>query len=275
MKKPILAILYDFDSTLANSDMQNFSFIPALGITPEEFWKRTTAFSQSTGMERTLSYLYVMKKACEEKGIPMTADYLKEMGKAIKFFPGVLDWFGRINKYGEEQGVKVEHYLVSSGNKEIVLGCPIHKEFKMIYGCEYYFDPVTKLPLWPKLAINYTQKTQYIYRISKGVYDATDDVGVNEKRPERRVPLNNIVYIGDGMTDIPAMIVAKNSGGKSIAVYPRGKREKVQELYEDGRVNYVACADYKEGSEIEKIMKLIIQGVVINESLSLRENKTF
>ena len=274
MKKPILAILYDFDSTLAISDMQNFSFIPSLGLTPEEFWKKTTDFSAKTGMERTLAYLYVMIKACEEKGIKMTSDYLKEMGKNIKFFPGVLDWFKRVNEYGNEHDVKVEHYLVSSGNREIVTGCPIYKEFKMVYGCEFYFAPVTKLPLWPKLVINFTQKTQYLYRISKGVYDATDDIGVNEKRPERRVPYNNIVYIGDGMTDIPAMIVAKNSGGKSIAVYPKGNRDKVKGLYEDGRVNYIACADYREGTEIEKIMRLIIQGVAINESLSSRENKS-
>lgn len=273
MKKPILAILYDFDSTLAVSDMQNFSFIPALGMTPAEFWSKTTEFSNKSGMERTLTYLYMMKKTCEEKGIAMTQEFLQEMGKGITFFPGVLTWFKRINAYGEEHGVKVEHYLVSSGNREIVMGCPIYNEFKMVYACEFYFDPVTKLPLWPKLAINFTQKTQYFYRISKGVYDANDDVGVNEKRPERRIPYNNIVYIGDGMTDIPAMIVAKNSGGKSIAVYPKGKREKVQELYEDGRVNYIACADYGAGRELEKILQLIIQGVSINESLALRENK--
>lgn len=271
MKKPILAILYDFDSTLATSDMQNFSFIPTLGMTPSEFWQKTSDFSAKTGMERTLSYLYVMRETCKEKGIPMTAEFLKKMGENIEFFPGVLTWFKRINDYGALHGVKVEHYLVSSGNKEIVMGSPIYKEFKMVYACEYLFDAVTKLALWPKLAINYTQKTQYFYRVSKGVYDATDDIGVNEKTPERRVPYNNIVYIGDGMTDIPAMIVAKNSGGKSIAVYPKGKEEKVQGLYEDGRVNYVACADYREGKELEKILELIIQGVAINESLARHE----
>ncbi len=272
MKKPILAILYDFDSTLATSDMQNFSFIPALGMTPDEFWQKTTDFANKTGTERTLSYLYVMIKTCEEKGIRMTSEFLKEMGKNIRFFPGVLEWFGRINAYGQEHGVKVEHYLVSSGNREIVVGCPIYKEFKMVYGCEFYFDPQTKLPLWPKLVINYTQKTQYFYRVSKGVYDATDDAGVNEKKTKRRVPYNNIVYIGDGMTDIPAMIIAKNSGGKSIAVYPKGNRDKVKKLYDEGRVNYIAKADYREGSKIDKIMQLIIQGVAINESLSHSEN---
>lgn len=271
-KKPIVAILYDFDSTLAKSDMQNFGFIPALGMTPAEFWQKTTQFSNETGVERTLSYLYMMVKMTNEKGIKMTPEWLKSLGKNIEFFPGVLDWFDRINHYGSEHGVKVEHYLISSGNREIVQGCPIAKAFKVMYACEFLFDKSGKA-VWPKLAINYTQKTQYFFRISKGVYDATDDVGVNEKKPDRRIPYSNIVYIGDGMTDIPAMIIAKNNGGKSIAVYPKGREEKVQDLYDDGRVNYVCQADYREGKDLEKVLHLIIQGVAINDALGIRESK--
>lgn len=272
-KKPILAILYDFDSTLATMDMQNFGFIPALGLTPPQFWALTTELSEKTGVERTLCYLYMMQKMAKEKGIKMTREWLKEMGKDIKFFPGVEDWFSRINAFGNENGIKVEHYLISSGNKEIVEGCSIAKEFRMMYACEYLFDEQTKEPIWPKLAINYTQKTQYFYRISKGVYDANDDVGVNSKTPDHRIPYSNIVYIGDGMTDIPAMIVAKNSGGKSIAVYGKGKEDKVEDLYRDGRVNYVCPADYRPNKELDKVMHLIIQGVAINETLGRRENK--
>ncbi len=272
MKKPIVAILYDFDSTLATEDMQNFGFIPALGMTPPEFWGATTEFSNASGVERTLSYLYMMTKLTKEKGIKMTPEWLAEMGKPIAFFPGVMGWFERINAYGAEQGIKVEHYLVSSGNKEIIDGCAIAKEFKVVYGCEFLFDPKTREPVWPKLVINFTQKTQYFFRISKGVYDVTDDVGVNEKRPDRRVPYSNIIYIGDGMTDIPSMIIAKNNGGKSIAVYPKGQEEKVKGLYDDGRVNYVCQADYREGKELDKVLHLIIQGVAINESLGSREN---
>lgn len=272
MKKPIVAILYDFDSTLATQDMQNFGFIPAVGMTPAEFWGKTTDFGNAAGMERTLAYLYMMVKTAKEKGIKMTQEWLNSMGKPIEFFPGVLTWFKRINDFGEEHGVKVEHYLISSGNKEIVDGCAIAKEFKVIYGCEFYFDPVTKEPVWPKLVINFTMKTQYFFRVSKGVYDATDDAGVNEKRPDRRVPYSNIVYIGDGMTDIPPMVIVKNNGGKSIAVYPKGQEEKVQGLYADGRVNFVCQADYQRGKELEKVLHLIIQGVAINETLGTREN---
>lgn len=271
MKKPIVAILYDFDSTLAKSDMQNFGFIPSLGLTPEQFWAKTGDFCEKSGMERTLGYLYVMLKSCEEKDINMTKEWLKEQGKNIEYWPGVIDWFERINEFGKENGLKVEHYLVSSGNKEIIEGCSIAKQFNVIYGCEFYYDEQGKA-VWPKLAINFTQKTQYFYRVSKGAVDATDDKGVNEKTHERRVPYTNMVYIGDGMTDIPAMIVAKNSGGKSIAVYPKGKEDRVAELYQDGRVNYVCPADYRSGKELDKIMHLIIQGIAINENLAKREN---
>ena len=272
-KKPICAILYDFDSTLATTDMQNFGFIPAMGMTPGEFWGRTTEFGNRTGCEKILSYLYTMVEVAKEKGIKLDKAFLRECGKNIKFFPGVSTWFERINQFGETHGVKVEHYLVSSGNKEIVEGCQIAKEFKVIYGCEYVFDQKSGEAIWPKLAINYTQKTQYFFRISKGVYDATDDVGVNEKKPRRRIPYSNMIYIGDGMTDIPSMIIVKNNGGKSIAVYPKGNEDRVASLYEDERVNYACVADYSSGKTLEKIMQLIIEGISINESLRSHEKE--
>ena len=273
-KKPICAVLYDFDSTLARTDMQAYGFIPALGMTPKEFWELTGKFSDETGCENILSYLYVMNDAAKKAGIKMTKEFLNECGKNIEFFPGVTTWFNRINEFGKEQGVKVEHYLISSGNKEIVEGCSIAKEFRKIYGCEYIFDKNTGEVIWPKFAVNYTQKTQYFFRIAKGVYDENDDSGVNEKTPGKRIPYSNIVYIGDGMTDVPSMIIVKNNGGKSIAVYPKGKDGNVAEsLYEDGRVNYSTVADYSKGADLEKILQLIIQGIAINHKLSEKENK--
>ncbi|MCR5078814.1 MAG: haloacid dehalogenase-like hydrolase [Bacilli bacterium] len=271
-KQPICAILYDFDSTLAVTDMQNFDFIPRLGMTPAEFWGETGKFSEETGCERILSYLYTMIKISRDKGIPLTRDYLRQCGKNITFFPGVTTWFNRINEFGAQNGVKVEHYLVSSGNKEIVEGCSIAKEFEKIYGCEYIYDE-NGVAIWPKLAINYTQKTQYFFRISKGAYEVTDDNGVNEKARNRRIPYSNIVYIGDGMTDIPSMIVVKNNGGRSIAVYPKGKEEKVRDLYDDGRVNFLSQADYGAGKNLEKVMKLIIQSISVNHQLNENENR--
>ncbi|MBQ2069560.1 MAG: HAD family hydrolase, partial [Bacilli bacterium] len=221
---------------------------------------------------RILSYLYTMIKISRDKGIPLTREFLQQCGKNITFFPGVTTWFSRINEFGAANGVKVEHYLVSSGNKEIVEGCSIAKEFEKIYGCEYIYDE-NGIAIWPKLAINYTQKTQYFFRISKGAYEVTDDNGVNEKARHRRIPYSNIVYIGDGMTDIPSMIVVKNNGGRSIAVYPKGKEEKVRDLYDDGRVNFISPADYGAGKNLEKVMKLIIQSISVNHQLNENENR--
>lgn len=272
-KKPIAAILYDFDSTLAVTDMQNFGFIPAMGMDPSAFWSRVRKFTEETGGDKILAYLYMMMKISREKGIKMTREFLNEMGRNIKFFPGVSTWFKRINDYGAEHGIQVEHYIISSGNKEIIDGCPIAKEFKMVYGCEFIYDPISGEAIWPKMAVNYTQKTQYFYRISKGVIDVTDDKTINEKTSSKRIPTSNMIYIGDGMTDVPAMIVVKNSGGKSIAVYPKGNEEKSAELVEDGRVNYSCVADYTSGRDLERIMHLIIEGISINESLRHREEK--
>lgn len=269
--KPIMAIIYDFDKTLSTEDMQNFSFIPALGMTPNEFWSKTGEFTLKTGVERVLSYMYMMISLAKEKNIKMTKEWLYSLGKDMKYFEGVTTWFSRINKYGEENNVLVEHYLTSSGTKEIIDGCSIAKEFKMIYGCEFLFDEETEEPIWPKFAVNYTQKTQYLFRISKGVIEATDDDRLNEKTQFRRIPYRNMVYLGDGMTDIPMMILVKQNGGNSIAVYPKGKRDKVKGLYDDGRVNFVCSADYTSNSELEKVIKLIIDSISVAYLLEKKE----
>ena len=167
-EKPIVALMYDFDKTLSRSDMQDYGFIPALGMTPNEFWGETGKFQASTGVERILSYMYTMVKLCKDKGIKLTRETLNDMGKKIQYFDGVSTWFDRINAFGESLGVQIEHYIISSGTKEILEGCSIAKHFKYMFGCEFYFDPETKEPVWPKLAINYTMKTQFIYRIRKG-----------------------------------------------------------------------------------------------------------
>lgn len=271
-KKPIVAILYDFDKTLCSEDMQNYSFIPALGMTPEEFWGYVGEFSDKTGVEKILSYMYCMVEMSKKKGIHLTREWLENLGKDIKFYNGVTTWFKRINDYGKSQGIHVEHYLVSSGTKEIIDGCAIAKEFKAVYGCEFLFNENSE-PIWPKNTINFTAKTQYLFRISKGVLDANDDVKLNRKTQNRRIPYRNIIYLGDGMTDIPIMTLVKENGGKSIAVYARGKKEKVMPLYEENRVNFVCRADYGAGNELEKIMKLIINQISVTEALLKVENR--
>ncbi len=271
MKKTIVAIMYDFDKTLSTTDMQNYEFIPRLGMTPEEFWGATGEFSEKSDVERILSYMYMMIYQAKKKGIKLTREFLHECGKNIKYHPGVTTWFKRINEYGESKGVKVEHYLVSSGTKEIVEGSSIYDEFTSVFGCEYYFDEKTGEPVWPKLAINYTQKTQFLFRIAKGVKDITDDDSVNKKVSGLRIPYKNIVYLGDGMTDIACMTLLKQNGGKSIAVYPEKEIEKVKKIYEDGRVNFICRADYSSGSDLEKVLHLIIDSAALTRQIEDKE----
>ena len=270
MSKPIVAIMYDFDKTLSTTDMQNYAFIPMLDMTPDEFWGETGKFSQKTGCERILSYMYMMIAKSREKGIKLTRELLRECGKSIKYHPGVTTWFQRINDYGLEKGVKVEHYLVSSGTKEILEGCSIYNCFTQVYGCEFYYE--NGVPVWPKLAINYTQKTQFFFRIAKGVTELSDDAGVNEKnRSGLRIPYQNIVYIGDGMTDVACMTLVNKNNGYSIGVYTDDNKEKVNQIRNDKRCKYVVKADYSKDSDMEKVFKLIIDSVATRTDLEEKE----
>lgn len=265
--------MYDFDRTLALEDMQNFSLISKLGFTPEEFWKETEIFCAKYDMDKILGYLYTILAKAQEKNIKITKEFLQECGKPIKFYDGVTTWFNRINEYAKTKGIICEHYLITSGNKEIVEGCPIHDEFKQVFGCEYLYNDGGEA-FWPRTIVNYTLKTQYIFRISKGAIDSNDDKKVNEKTPKRRIIYQNMIYMGDGMTDVPCMILVKENGGNSIAVYPKGQLDKVSSLFEDGRVNYICKADYSANSELEKVVKLIIDGIAIRETLDSKREKT-
>ena len=274
MKKPIIALIYDFDHTLCDQDMQNYTFIPNLDMTPEEFWDDLGDFTKQENMEGILSYLYYMVKKSKEKGLPITKKYLKEMGKDIKFFPGVLDWFERINQFGKEQGAIIEHYIISSGIKEIINSSEVAKHFKAVFACDFYYDDKGEAA-WPKIAINFTGKTQYLYKINKGILDDADATEVNKKHKEKRIPFRNMIYIGDGLTDIPCMTMLKKQGGKSIGVYVNKHKERVQQFLVDDRVNYVCPANYKENSYLDKTVKLIIKSTcLISELAALEEKQT-
>ena len=271
-KKPTIALMYDFDKTLCDQDMQNYTFIPKLGMTSNEFWGEVESFRKKNYMEGILGYMYYTMRACEEKNIPFTKEYLQSVGKDIKFFKGVQNWFERINQYGESIGVKIEHYVISSGIKDIIEGCAIKDKFKKIFACQYYFDENGKA-VWPKIAINYTQKTQYVFRISKGIFDETDNKGVNDKMGDRIIPYQNMIYFGDGITDIPCMTLIKKQGGVSIAVYPKGEKNKVTGLLLDNRVNYICPADYQEGSDLDSLVKCVIQEMNLSHILQMKQKQ--
>ena len=263
-KRPIVALLYDFDKTLCNEDMQNYAFIPHLNMTPSEFWSETEKFGEKENL---------VSKA-KAKGIHFSKKYLRSLGSTIKYYRGVTTWFKRINEYGNSLGLEVEHYIISSGVKDIIEGCEIAPEFKKIYACEYMFDEHGDA-VWPKVAINYTMKTQYVFRISKGIDNISDDNLVNQRiaNEDRRVLYRNMIYLGDGITDVPCMRLIKDKNGKSIAVYPRGKKEKVADLLIDNRVNYIALADYSENSELENIVKLQMEYIALLTKMEEKEKK--
>ena len=268
MNKPIIALLYDFDKTLCTQDMQNYAFIPSLGMDPDAFWKEANTFGWQQEMDGILAYMYTMLRKCRELGIPLTRESLVEKGRSIELFPGVKEWFGRINAFGESLGVEIEHYVLSSGLKEIIEGSGISHEFKMVYAGEFYYDE-TGTPVWPKLDVNFTAKTQFVYRINKGVLAVSNDKDLNASMPDdsKRIPFTNMIYVGDGLSDVPCMKMMRAYGGQAIAVYQAGNRLGVEELLSRGRVDFIFPADYREGTALDSTVKNIIRKMAITDAL--------
>ena len=268
-KTPIVAILYDFDKTLCTTDMQDYAFIPSLGMTPAEVWQEANNFGREQRMDGILAYMYTMLREARRRDLPFTRQDLVEKGRSIVLYPGVEDWFRRINAFGLTQGVQVEHYVISSGLREIIEGSSISGAFKEIYASEFYYDE-TGRPVWPKLAVNFTAKTQFVYRINKGVLDVSDDRTLNASMPDdsKRVPFTNMVYLGDGLSDVPCMKMMRAYGGQAIAVYQDANRPGVEQLLRQGRVDYIYPADYSEGAGLELTVKEIIRRMAVNHRLS-------
>ncbi len=266
--KTIVALLYDFDKTLCTQDMQNYAFIPSLGMAPGDFWAEANDFGREQKMDGILAYMYTMIHKCRELGVPLTRESLVRCGRSISFFPGVLDWFSRIDRFGALLGVQVEHYVISSGLREIIDGSAIAGCFKEIYASQFYYDEAGR-PVWPKLAVNYTAKTQFVYRINKGVLDVSDDKDLNASMPDdsKRVPFTNMIYLGDGLSDVPCMKMMRAYGGQAIAVYQAVNRPGVEQLLRQGRVDFIYPADYREGTALETTVKNIIRKMAVCQQL--------
>jgi len=270
IKIPVLAICYDFDKTLSPTDMQAQGYIQSVGYDVEEFWAKTNELAKANDMDSNLAYMYVMMNEARGRLI-FNKKELEEYGSRVELFPGVQEWFGRINRYGNEKGVLVEHYIISSGLKEMIDGTRIAKNgaFKRIYASSFYYDD-RGVAVWPAQVVNYTNKTQFLFRIEKGVLDINDN-NVNEyfAPEELRVPFRNMVYIGDSDTDIPCMKLVNSNGGHSIGVYnPETKdKDRVNKMLRHNRVRYIAPADYSEGTELDKLLKAIIDKTSSYEKL--------
>ncbi len=277
--KPVVAIAYDFDGTLAPGYMQEYDFIPNLKIANEEFWEESNRQARANDMDGVLSYMLLMLTKAKEKGISVKKDDFIRYGQSIHFFEGVEDYFERINKYGESRGLKVEHSIISSGLREFVAGTSIAKYFTNIFASGFVYDK-NGVACWPALAINYTNKTQFLFRINKGIKNSYDNSLINKRIPkdQRAVPFQNLIYIGDGETDVPAMKMVKLQGGTAITVYnpsvPVSKdgshtpRELCVELIAENRADYMAPADYRDGQPLSRIVEKVIDKIAAEQSLA-------
>ena len=264
-KKPIVALIYDFDGTLSPGNMQEFGFIQAVGKTPSEFWTMSDRIAIGQDASNVLAYMKLMFDEARAKGIPLRKSDFMSFGKDIQLFDGVKEWFGLIDKYGESRGVIVEHYINSSGLKEIIEGCPIASEFKHIFAGSFIYDEKGEAE-WPGIAVDYTTKTQFLFKISKGIFSSRDNKLVNSSMADdkKRVPFPNMIYFGDGETDVPCMKIVNMFGGHSVAVYdPSNEKKKRQalKLKRQGRVNFITPAQYTSSSRSYKVVCAIIDKI--------------
>lgn len=276
-KKPTVALIYDFDGTLSPGNMQEFGFIQAIGQTPEEFWSKSNAVPDGQEVSSILSYMKLMIDEAKEKGISLTRDSFVSFGKHIELYEGVSNWFSLINDYGRRHGVVVEHYINSSGQTELIEGTSIANEFKKIFACSFWYDE-NGVAVWPAVAVDYTGKTQFLFKIAKGIMDISDNTKVNEsqKEDDKPIPFSHMIYFGDGTTDIPCMKIVKMFGGNSIAVFdPRNKRQvdTARKLLKQDRVNFICEADYRIGSQMYEVVTTIIDKIKAENDFQTLQRK--
>ena len=260
--RPIVALIYDFDGTLSPGNMQEFGFIQAIGKKPQEFWQESDDIAVGQDASNILSYMKLMFEEARKAGIKLRRKDFKRFGASVELFDGVREWFGLINAYGKKHGVKIEHYINSSGLAEMIEGTDIAKEFKRIFACSFIYNKEGEAE-WPGVAVDYTAKTQFLFKINKGILSVRDNKKVNESKAEdnKRIPFPHMIYFGDGETDVPCMKIVKMFGGHSIAVYNPENKKKVnvaRKLLRQQRVNFMTPADYtKESRTFELVCSII------------------
>ncbi|MBQ3749766.1 MAG: haloacid dehalogenase-like hydrolase [Bacteroidales bacterium] len=273
-----MAIAYDFDGTLAPGNMQEYNFIPDLNMDKGEFWQEANELAKKHDMDEVLAYMHLMLIKAKEKNIPIREEAFMKYGEKITFFEGVETYFERINAYAASKNMHLEHFIISSGLREFVKGTAIAKHFKTIFASGFEYDE-HGVACWPALVVNYTNKTQYLFRINKGIYNSYDNTLINKSMPEdeRAVPFSNFIYIGDGETDVPAMKMVNLYGGTTIAVYnpasvatphrPKSSKDICLDLIRQNRADYIAPTNYTEGGELDIMLKKIIDKTAMEQDL--------
>jgi hypothetical protein len=262
-----IAVVYDFDGTLSPQPMQEYTVLPKIGIEPKEFWARVNRDARETQSDMMLVYMRHIIEALELGRINVKREDFAAMAAAIEYFPGVATWFGRMNQYVRRRSagrVKIQHYLISAGQKEILDGASIRRHFKRIYASEYHFNH-HGVATFPKILVTDTMKTQFLFRLNKGREGLNESINEHMPEAERPIPFQNMIYVGDGMTDVPSMALTKKSGGHTVAVYdPRGERGRATcvKLLNAGRADFIAAADYRPGSKLSRRVELLLDAIV-------------
>ena len=264
-----IAIVYDFDGTLSPQPMQEYTILPKIGIDSKTFWNGVNEEAHKTGSDSMLVYMRLMLREANKREVSIKREDFAKLARSIEYFPGVETWFSRTNAYVKRRGagkVKVQHYIISAGQKEILDGVSIRKHFKQIYASEYHFDH-NGVADFPKVLINDTTKTQYLFRVNKGREVLNESINEHMPENQRPIPFTNMIYIGDGMSDVPSMALTKKNGGHTIAVHdPQKKsgREQCISLMEAKRVDFIAPADYRKGSKLATQVELLLDAVIAN-----------
>lgn len=262
-----IALVYDFDGTLSPQPMQEYTVLPKIGIEPAEFWALVNDEARKTESDPMLVYMRHIIEALERVKVDVKREDFAAMARSIEYFPGVTTWFSRMNAYVKKRSrgqVRLHHYLISAGQKEILEGVSIRKHFRRIYASEYHFNH-HGVATFPKFLVTDTQKTQFLFRINKGIEAVTESINEHMPEEDRPIPFPNIIYLGDGMTDVPSMALTKKSGGHAVAVYPNGASEKratCVKLLDAGRVDFVSEADYRADSKLSRRVQLLLDAII-------------
>jgi hypothetical protein len=262
-----IALVYDFDGTLSPQPMQEYTVLPKIGIEPAEFWAMVNREARETESDPMLVYMRHIIEALERVRVDVKREDFAAMARQIEYFPGVATWFKRMDAYVKARSrgqVKVHHYLISAGQREILDGASIRKHFKRIYASEYHFNH-HGVATFPKRLVTGTLKTQFLFRINKGIEDVNESIDEHMPEALRPIPFQNMIYLGDGMTDVPSMAVAKKNGGFAVAVYdPRGERGRATcvKLLDAGRVDYIAEADFRKASKLSRRVELLLDAII-------------
>jgi hypothetical protein len=263
-----IAVVYDYDQTLSPTYMQDEVLFPAYGIDPARFWKKSQQLVRDEGWESELAYLKTLLDSLPMD--PPTNEDLVRLGANLKFYPGLPEMFGELNSLLNDAhhaiGIRIEHYILSSGMKALIDGSALKPFVKEIFGCEFATDSHGRIT-FPKRVISHTQKTQYLFRINKGLLDLSQDVNDHMPQELRPVPFPNMIYVGDGPTDVPCFTVMKQFGGQSIAVYNPNDptlnsfRKCYQLSAHANRIKHIAPSDYRSGSHLRLILDEMIREI--------------